>query len=268
MEICLPIYYNKKTIYYKKEMSPPMKIAIIDDQKQDRDNLREEVTAYFSGKDIPLECDLFAGGEEFLFPAEGRQYDLVFLDIFMEEPDGIQTARILRRTDLNALLVFLTSSMEHMADAFDVHAFGYLSKPLDPSALRRILDDAIKLLDQSPPHLEIPVGRQTVSILLSDIRYVVADSNYIEIHADTQYRSRMSFKKLTGLLGSDGRFFIINRGVLVNLDYIRSMDDLTCRLTDRTALPISRRRTASLKQAYITRQFAIRTKKVSKGASL
>ena len=72
-----------------------MKIAIIDDQKQDRDNLREEVTAYFSGKDIPLECDLFAGGEEFLFPAEGRQYDLVFLDIFMEEPDGIQTARIL-----------------------------------------------------------------------------------------------------------------------------------------------------------------------------
>lgn len=47
----------------------------------------------------------------------------------MEGTNGIETARILRRTDPDLLLVFVTSSPEYVWDAFPVHPFDYLLKP-------------------------------------------------------------------------------------------------------------------------------------------
>ena len=245
-----------------------MKIAIVDDMKQDSEKLKKSIFHYFSDKEMPFEYEIFENGEDFLSFSQNKHFDLVFLDIFMEGADGISTAQILRKADLNCLLVFLTSSTEHMADAFSVHAFGYLGKPLDDRALYRILDDACKLYAKKQPFLEIPLGKQTAAILYSDILYVTADSNYIEIHADKHYRCRMSFSRLTDDLNHDGRFLIINRGVLVNLDHVISMENFICCLKDGSSFPVNRKKEASLQQAYITRQFALRTGKVSKGGTV
>ena len=43
-----------------------------------------------------------------------KNYQVVFLDICMEGTNGIETARILRRTDPDLLLVFVTSSPEYV----------------------------------------------------------------------------------------------------------------------------------------------------------
>ena len=191
-----------------------MKIAIVDDVKQDRENLKKSILRYFTDKEMSLEYDLFANGEDFLSSSRHKHFDVVFLDIFMEGADGISTAQIFRRADVNCLLIFLTSSTEHMADAFLVHAFGYLEKPLDEQTLYRVLDDVSKFYAKKQPFLELPLGKQTAAVLYSDILYVTADSNYIELHADKHYRCRMSFSRLADDLKDDGRFLIINRWLM------------------------------------------------------
>ena len=61
-------------------------------------------------------------------------FDIFLLDI--KAVDGIEIAKILRKRQeiLNlpkSILIFVTGYDEFMSDAFDVHAFHYILKPID-----------------------------------------------------------------------------------------------------------------------------------------
>ncbi len=242
-----------------------MKTAIIDDSEKDRTRVKELILQYGKASCISIECDLYANGTDFLQAAKQKAYDIAFIDIYMDSLDGIKTAELFRETNLKCLLVFLTSSTEHRAEAFGVHAFDYLEKPLREDMLKRVLGDAFCLMMQKQPYIDVSVGKITVSMLYSDILYVVSDSNYLVICADEKYRCRMSFSSLSSVLSKDSRFLIINRGILVNLDYVLSMEDLTCTMTNGSFFPLNKKKKDALRQAFISRQFAHRTGRVSKG---
>ena len=55
--------------------------------------------------------------------------NIVFLDIYMDDANGIDTAHILRRFNTTCALVFITSSPDFALDAFEVNACHYLIKP-------------------------------------------------------------------------------------------------------------------------------------------
>ena len=80
-----------------------MRAAIIDDRAEDRAILHRELDTILRERGYSVEgIDLFSGGEEFLAKFRGGRYDLVFLDIYMEGINGIQTAREIRRKAMNS----------------------------------------------------------------------------------------------------------------------------------------------------------------------
>lgn len=245
-----------------------MKIAVVDDEESIRTYVKENILKYSHEKCLSIECDVYSNGSDFLSAVEQKSYDIIFLDIFMKYLNGIKTAEILRKTNVRALLIFLTQSSEHRADAFSVHAFDYLEKPLCNKELERVLNDALEMHMQKCPYIDLPVGRQTMSFLYSDILYITADSNYLVVYTDKEYRCRMSFGNLEAVLTCDSRFLTINRGVLVNLDHVTQMENLSCRLNNGPSFPINKKKEAILKQAYIARQFAQRMDRISKGEIL
>ena len=243
--------------------------AIVDDEEWMRNHLKDLISQYSEKNGVSAKCDLYASGRAFLSAAKHKTYDIVFLDIYMDAPDGIAVAKTLRKNDVSCLIIFLTSSDAHRASAFSVHAFDYLEKPISSADLEHTLNDAQKILTKNgSPYIDVPVKKQVVSILYSDLLYATADSNYVIIQANETYRCRMLFHSLADTLAADSRFLAINRGVLVNLDYVVSMDNLTCTLKDGASFPLNKKTASSLKQRYITRQFACRTEKVSKGGGL
>ena len=114
-----------------------MRVAIVDDLHTDSAALYAMLTARIPS---PASVDVYDSGERFL-SSESR-YDLVFLDIVMEGMDGIETARRLREMDMRCLIVFLTTSSEYAWDAFPVHPFDYLLKPVDETRLEQVLCEA------------------------------------------------------------------------------------------------------------------------------
>lgn len=250
-----------------------MKIAIVDDEESIRNYVKDFILKYCFAKCLSIKCDVYSNGADFLSAieekkAEAADYDIIFLDIFMKPFDGIQTAETLRKTNIKSLLVFLTQSSEHRADAFLVHAFDYLEKPIKNLELERVLNDALEILMQKRPYINLTIEKQIMSFLYSDILYIIANSNYLIIYADKEYRCRMSFGRIEAVLTCDSRFLTINRGVLVNLDYVTQMENLSCQLTNGCAFPMNKKKEASLKQAYIARQFSLRMNKISKGGTL
>jgi DNA-binding LytR/AlgR family response regulator len=68
----------------------------------------------------------------------------VFLDVRMPGLDGMDLARVLNRFDHPPSILFVTAYEEHALDAFGVHAFDYLLKPVDPARL----SEAVRRLQQ------------------------------------------------------------------------------------------------------------------------
>lgn len=232
-----------------------MKIAIVDDIAADCENAERVIKKWGQSHLCAVECDVYSDGSSFLLALGKTRYDLVFMDINMGEPNGIETAFRLHDVYPYCLVVFLTTSSEHMPDAFSTHAYDYVIKPTTDSRLFRILDEAEAVLPENQPFLNIIVNKQTLPLLYSDIRYITSDSQYCIVHTDKPYRSRISFKELEQKLSGDNRFLILNRGILVNLDHVNSMENTTCIMQSGENLPMNTRKKAQLHQALIAYRF-------------
>ncbi len=241
-----------------------MRIAIVDDEEKERITLNQLLDDWADRNQLSISCVCFASGDDFLAFSSRGQYDIVFMDIYMKDTDGIETATKLRQTDPECCLIFLTSSREHMPKAFPCHAFDYLLKPLDERQLWQTLTDFLRTFSRKQPYINLPLGKQTVPILYSHLEYVFADSNYCMVQAQEQYRCRIPFGKIKSLLAEDERFCTINRGILVNLDFVDSMEDLVCLMKNGVSFPMNTKKKAELKQALITYRFNVRRKKLSR----
>lgn len=241
-----------------------MRIAMIDDEEAERISLNKMLKTWADHNHLDIACDSFSNGEDFLSAISRRQYDVVFMDIYMEKTNGIQTATKMRQVSPDCFLIFLTSSQEHMMEAFPCHAFDYLLKPVEETRLAKTLSDLLCIVSEKQPYLEIPLGRQVIPVLYSHLEYISSDANYCIVQAQEQYRCRMPFHKLKSLLTDDERFCAINRGILVNLDYVDSMEEFVCRMKSGISFPMNTKKHTELKQTLIAYRFNIRRKRLSR----
>ena len=90
-----------------------MRIAIVDDIKEERAVLYGWLSNQLSKRNIPGDFVEFESGEEFLAAAKKRPFTVVFLDIYMNGANGIEIARELRMSDSDCFLIFTTTSTDH-----------------------------------------------------------------------------------------------------------------------------------------------------------
>jgi len=56
---------------------------------------------------------------------------IAFIDVQMPEMDGMEAAQEIMDINPLTILIFTTSYNKYMAEAFEVYAFDYITKPLD-----------------------------------------------------------------------------------------------------------------------------------------
>ena len=95
-----------------------MRIAIVDDISEERTLLRNRLESQFSRRNVHVDIFEYENGETFLTAAKECPFTVVFLDIYMNGSNGIDTAKELRRSDTDCLLVFTTTSTDHALEGF------------------------------------------------------------------------------------------------------------------------------------------------------
>ena len=233
-----------------------MKIAIVDDLQSDRMALKEILTGWLAENRLEEHICTYADGETFLREFEPERFAIVFLDILLGEgkENGIAVARQIRELDEEQPLVFTTTERGFALDGFSVQALDYLVKPFEPEQVASVMKRALKIRQPSA-YMEIREGREIKRIPLGAIFCVATANRAVEIHtAQGTFRTYMTLEEVKAQI-QDSRFVCCSRGVFVNLDQVRGMEEQDFLLYSGERLPISRAKRAEMKDAYTARLF-------------
>ena len=89
--------------------------------------------------DMISELHTFQTANELIEYISNESIDIAFLDIILEDIDGISLAMEVKRLQPKCKLVFISSSRDFALEAFQVYASGYLVKPIVESEVARLL---------------------------------------------------------------------------------------------------------------------------------
>ena len=208
-----------------------MRLAICDDDMRERRQLLQII----QDRDPDCSTECFSDGVSLLRAAESAPpFDIAFLDIYMPGENGIDIAGALREISPKTGIVFVTTSQDHAVNAFSLDALHYLVKPVSTGDVA----EAFRRFDELHPHrrkyISFPGRNGCQTVFLDEICSVTSASHAVEISLTDGQRMKVwaSLNELTQKLGKG--FLKINRGIVVNMDYIVRMGTDRCVLLDGT----------------------------------
>ena len=153
-----------------------MNIAIVDDDPRMSSKLQADLSDLL-GEDADTAC--FPSGEAFLASYKPGTFDLIILDIFMEEITGMDAARKIREQDQTVRIVFSTSSNDFASESYEVNACYYLKKPFGKDQLRAMLDRLNLEEMERMRTIKLPDGSR---VILRRILYADFASHRVTLH--------------------------------------------------------------------------------------
>ena len=245
--ICILCYNYKKYII---RVGEKMKIAIIDDEKRYMNVLCGVCNEYFISRKEQGSIECFSNGLDFLDKCSESVYDIAFIDIFMTTINGIELAERLRKISKEIVIVFVTSSADFMMQAFSVHAFHYITKPYVKEQIYKVLDDAVFYMRDKSKFVEILCDRKTVMLSVKEIVSIESDAHYLNISVVSGmiYRTRMTINNFLQLTENDQRLITVNRGIVLNADYVENIEGTLCIMGNGTRFPIKVREKSDIEK--------------------
>ncbi|MEG1108011.1 MAG: LytTR family DNA-binding domain-containing protein [Oscillospiraceae bacterium] len=227
-----------------------MNIAICDDMEDDSLSLRSAILEWLDARNQAARLRTYVCGEDLLADLEDDyvKFDLIFLDIYMDGITGMETAKRLRAMEIKAPLIFLTTSPDFAVEGYRVSATGYLLKPLNKQELGELLNKLVDLPRQRQLAIKCAKGHHYFDY--RELCYIESQGNYLFLHTANGEAPRIAQKldELETLL-NDCRFLRCHKSYLVNMDYIRKVDDNFI-LQNGSVVPIRVRSRKSITEAY------------------
>lgn len=227
-----------------------MKIAICDDEECFRTKLSQYLYKYYRSLDIII--DSFPSGEKLSerFKMNSDAYDLIFLDIEMEQLDGIHTAKRIRQYNQDTIIIFLTSHVEYALEGYEVDAFRFLSKPLIESKLIKALNDVQSEWDRNRK-LIIRDFDNDILLPYKDIVYLEAQN--VNVHIKTLNKD-YTIRKTLNSIGKEVKgpaFYQPHRSYIINLSYVTDYDNKIITMETGETIPLSRNKLSEFKEALM-----------------
>ena len=236
-----------------------MRIAVADDLASDLSAAEAHVRHYVetacpeSMKNFEL--DTFSSAEALLKDFSAGKYDLLILDIFMEDMTGMEAAEAIRLQDEKVPIVFLTTSQDFMLEGYRVFAAGYLLKPLaeHEEDFTRTMNHIFPSLVKEEKGIPAVVDGEAVEIPLGRIVYADINTKHkLTFHLmDIDVDTSLAYAQCQELLLAKKNFAECYHRIIINMDYVHRMEEDDFVMKDGTRLPISQRRKRETKAVYM-----------------
>ena len=229
------------------------RIAIVEDEEELHNYYRKILEAWGEKNGVRLSLTYVRSSEEFLFKYDKQNiFDIIFLDVWMNDMNGMELAREIRKFDQNVQIVFLTGNPEYVFEGYEIGAVRYLVKPIDESKLTQALGACMeKIREHAEDYLTIKYLGENLKLSRNEIIYMKVEGHYLQMQTvSKRYEWKASLKEMLQKLDSD-RFVMVNRSVVVNLEYVNKITREECILENGEEIPISRGAYGGLNDAFM-----------------
>lgn len=197
-----------------------LRIAVVDDENIYIEQITQYIQQYADEKNRSILTETFRDGSD-LLKSYSSQYDIILLDIEMEEMSGMDTAREIRKINQDVVLVFITNMAQYAINGYEVGALDYVLKPLNYYTFSVRLERAITRVKKRQTDeilLNLPDG---IKRLKADIIYYIEVQNRM-LHYHTKegvFTVRGTLQGAEDML-RESHFVRCNHWYLVNLQYV------------------------------------------------
>lgn len=229
-----------------------MNIGICDDDKTFRQFLSLQLKTYFEEKGKKsINFYEFDSGESLL--KNELILDLLFLDVEMNQIDGIYTGKKIKEYSPHTVIFITTSFQEYLDDAFKIQAFRFIQKPINIIRLHKALDDAFEFFNNTKISFNVIHENKSVVVFTADIVYVETFRRKVKVittKGDFYSREPFDFwkKKLNAI-----SFIEPHNSYIINLDYMigRTRSTITLSIPNSNkeyVIPVASRKQADVKK--------------------
>lgn len=237
-----------------------IQIAICDDNREDREQLKNILKEVMSKYSVRYNIQEYEYGEKLL--EVPLTFHIVFLDIMMSGKDGVEIGKQIYRRNRSIRIIYQTNFNQYCQVAINKsHAFAFLEKPLVATEVEEQILEYIECKDKIQ---EIRIefrnvkyckgGESKIQAILNVPIKTILYFEYIKMQREIKivtdnecYLYSENMNKLENRVRTLG-FEVSCRGILVNLERIRSIKGYTIMLDEGSTLPLSQRRVAEFKE--------------------
>ncbi|MBL4706280.1 MAG: response regulator transcription factor [Flavobacteriales bacterium] len=235
-----------------------IKVIIVDDEVDALVTIERFLTKFCPQITVIAKADNVQSAIEAIHTNEP---DIVFLDINLQEGTGFD---VLEKVDANKFkTIFTTAYSEFAIKAFEVKAFQYLLKPINPLKLQAAVNDVIEgvelveklkalndIIASFPTEkIGLPVKDKITLTKIDDILRLESESNYTKVFL-VNGKSVLVAKtlKVFDELLEDKSFERVHKSHMVNVNYISTFikKENILTLSTGSEVPVSRRYKQSL----------------------
>ena len=235
-----------------------LRIAICDDEKLFRENIKKYVLKYLSEKDISSEIDMFNSGKELLgLGTDLLGYNIIFLDINMDEMDGIMTAHKIREYSMDIYIVFVTAYVNYSLEGYKVDATRYLLKNtinFDES-IYECMDTILHKMNYIVLKKYFKFNECEKNVQVDRILYIESRLHKLEFYImEDKLKKYSIYGKLDELekelQGND--FIRIHQSYLVNMKHIEKVSRYEALLNNGIKLEIPKARYKFVEETFVS----------------
>ncbi|SFR96352.1 LytR/AlgR family response regulator transcription factor [Anaeromicropila populeti] len=227
-----------------------IRLAICEDEKIIRDSLKETIKEYAQKNHLDFYIHTYANGKQLVESTGG--YDLILMDIDLNEENGIEVGRKIRSYDKNVKIIYVTGYSEYMNSAFSVHAFGYILKPATANKIHEILDEAIRYMgDKKEVRCVKFLLKNGFKVFQTDeILYFEYYNRCVKVYCKNQIMYEIPGEKISNVAAkmNPHHFEVPHRSFVVNLFYVDYVKGYTIYLKTGEAIPLSQNYSRQFRQ--------------------
>ncbi len=237
-----------------------MRIAICDDTQCDLDNLQAIINNFSKQNNIKIDVEAYNNPEKLINKIKyfsKNEYDFYILDVVMQL-NGIDVASTIREYEKETPIIFATSSKEYAVDAFRVRAFDYILKPLDKNQVFECLQRVTEYINKTPKSICSikTMDHALITLDIKNITYIESNDRRMFIHlfnkeVVTSTSLRTKFLDSIPFNFEDFNFICCHNSFIVNMNYIKAINDTSFILKNNEVVPISKRMFTKVKDKYI-----------------
>lgn len=231
-----------------------LKIAICDDDINIINELKEILENYSKKNKYEFDIKIFNCGKILEKILQIEVFDVIFLDVELNDVLGLDIGYNLRENINNYLtkIIYVSSHIHYAALAYETLPTDFIFKPLRVEKVEKSIYNVLKLINLTREEFVYNINGITNKILLSRILYFESYRNIIKIYTIDGKEDKFysTLKQVIQNIKSKN-FIHQHKSYIVNIEYISKIEKNDIILCNDEKIPISRDKVKYVKEAIL-----------------